>query len=92
MKEVKEGMIILCPIENIDKKMEIILKEPNGTLELKSIITEIKIYYRQEFPGGLVLGFGALTTMAWDQSLVQELRSHVKPLRVMAKNKTKSNY
>ena len=37
-----------------------------------------------EFPGGLVLGFGTSTTAAWVQSLIWELRSHIKPLNAIA--------
>lgn len=45
----------------------------------------------QEFPGGLVvrLGLSAFIAAAWIQSLVWELRSHIKPLHVAAKKKEK---
>ena len=41
----------------------------------------------------LWLGFGALTAVAWVQSLLWELRCHIKPLHASAKkqNKTKTN-
>lgn len=42
-----------------------------------------------EFPGGLVLGFGAFTAMV--QYLVLELRSHIKPPHMAAKKKKKKN-
>ena len=42
-----------------------------------------------EFPGGLVLGLGASTTVSWVQSLVWELRSHIRPPYTAAKKKKK---
>ena len=46
---------------------------------------EYEVPNYQAFPGGLVVRIGAFTTSAQVQSLVWELRSHMKPLQAVTK-------
>ena len=43
----------------------------------------------REFLGSLGLGLGAFTSVAWVQSLVWKLKSHIKPMHTKPKKKKK---
>ena len=43
--------------------------------------------FNRNFPGGLASGLSAFTPVAWVQSLIWELRSHIKPLHASQNKK-----